>query len=162
MNKIGLYLALGLLAIAGPAYSEKPPECLKDGVKYGETKGAFRDKWWNYLERGQSYLEGGCYEAALNDLDRAIELRRQMVKNEHDKTRARTYGLHFVDYFPHREKGIALYRLGRMDEARTELEQSLKAVESQRARQYLDMAEMAKKSPGSSCGGQKAPGQENK
>lgn len=154
MKKIN-YLMLSLFLIAGSAffpsdaYSNpaltKTPECIKDGVKYGVTRGSFRSEWWNYLERGRSYLEGGCYEAALADLDQAIELRRRQVKNEHDKRRARTYGLHFVDYFAHREKGIALYHLGRYNESKAELEQSLKWVDSERARQYLELVKQAKK-----------------
>lgn len=130
-------------ANSNPAFT-KAPECIKDGVKYGVTRGSFRSEWWNYLERGMSYLEGGCYEFALSDLDKAIELRRKQVKNEHDKRRARTYGLHFVDYFAHREKGIALYHLGRYSEAQAELEQSLKWVDSERARQYLELVKQAR------------------
>jgi len=158
MKKLSICVVLlGLLLGAGSAFSdlgdpafsagraEKAPECVKDGVKYGITKGSFRSEWWNYLERGTSYLEGACYEAALNDLDRAIDLRRQMVKNERDKKRARTYGLHFVDYFAHREKGIALYYLGRSEEAQAELEQSLDRVDTERARQYLALVKEARK-----------------
>jgi tetratricopeptide (TPR) repeat protein len=135
------FIMLSLLLLAGLAFSEPAPECIKDGVKYGVTRGSFRSEWWNYLERGMSYLEGGCYEAALADLDKAIELRKKQVKKEHDKRRARTYGLHFTDYFAHREKGVALYHLGRYEEAKKELMESLKWVDSERAREYLEMNE---------------------
>ncbi len=152
MKKLVIAITLGLLIWAGPVFSEPAPECVKEGVKYGVTRGSFRSEWWNYLERGESYLAGGCYQAALNDLDQAIALRGKQVKNERDKKRARTYGLHFVDYFAHREKGIALYYLGIHQEARVELERSLGYTDSERARQYLEMAKQAEQKPGQKAG----------
>jgi tetratricopeptide (TPR) repeat protein len=140
-----IIIAAGLLLGAGPARSEKTPECIKDGVRYGIVKGSFRGEWWNYQERGKSYLEGGCYRAAVDDFDRAIELRGKVVKNERDKSRARTYGMHFTDYYSHREKGVALYCLGDLDGARTELEKSLKSVDSDRGRDYLNKIDGLKK-----------------
>lgn len=140
---LGISLALSLFGF-GRDLSGKGPECIKNGVKYGVVKGNFREEWWNYQERGMSYLEGGCYEAALADLEQAIKLRRQMDRKEGDQRRARTYGMHFEDYFGHREKGVALFELGRLDEAILELETSLSRTESARAQYYLDKARKAK------------------
>ena len=135
MRKIfvgALFFLLGLGSLA-----QEP--CIKDGVRYGVTKGSFRSRWWNYQERGMSYLDGGCYEQGLKDLEKAIELRKKLVRKDCDQRRARTYGMHFVDYFGHRERGVALYHLGRLEEAKKELEFSLSCVESNKAQYYLDL-----------------------
>ena len=138
MKKFQGVAIIGLLIWSWSA-AAKDAECVKDGNKYGVVEGAFRSEWWNYQERGMSYIDGGCYEPALSDLDQAIKGRTQMVKQDCDQRRARTYGMHFVDYFGHRERGVALYNLGRMDEAQKELEFSLSCVESNQAQYYLDL-----------------------
>ncbi len=138
-------LVLGIMLLFCPAgRGARAPECIKDGVKYGVTRGSFRGKWWNYQERGMSYVEGECYEAGLADLEKAIELRTEVSRQGCDQRRARTYGMHFVDYFGHRERGIALYHLGRLDEAQEELEFSLECVESSKAQYYLDQMRKTK------------------
>jgi len=146
MNKGWIYIVLLGLIFSGSGYGEKSGECIKDGVKYGITRGAFRAEWWNYQERGMSYLDGGCFEPALKDIEQAIKLRNQVVPKKEklegvacDQRRARTYGMHFVDYFAHRERGIILYQLDRLEEAKKELEFSLSCVESNKAQFYLDL-----------------------
>jgi len=150
MNRFWIYLAFLGLVFSSAGYGEKPGECIKDGVKYGITRGAFRAEWWNYQERGMSYLEGGCLEPALKDIEQAIKLRNQIVPKKEklegvacDQRRARTYGMHFVDYFAHRERGIILYQMGRLKEAKQELEFSLSCVESNKAQFYLDLVRRA-------------------
>jgi len=139
MKRVWLILACLTILIADRGFSEKAQECSKDGVKYGVTKGSFRAEWWNYQERGMSYIDGGCYEPALSDLDEAIKIRTALVKKDCDQRRARSYGMHFEDYFGHRERGTALYHLGRLDEAQKELEFSLSCVESNKSQYYLDL-----------------------
>jgi hypothetical protein len=56
-------------------------------------------------------------DAALKDLATAIG------KRDKDQRNARTYGMHFVDYFPHRELGIAYYHKGDLVKAAKELEE---------------------------------------
>jgi hypothetical protein len=51
---------------------------------------------------------------------------------------ARTYGMHFIDYFPHRELGIVYYQLGELELAKGELELSINQFPSAKARFYLD------------------------
>jgi len=110
---------------AGPVYT-------KDGKEYGKVSGAFRHKWWNYYERGLSYADGEFYEEAQSDLKVAIGQR------DKDQRMARTYGMHFIDYFPHRELGIVYYQLGDLRLAKKELELSLSQFPSAKARFYLD------------------------
>ena len=142
---LGAAIGLGLgLMLLGQDLSAKGPECTKNGIKYGVVQGNFREEWWDYQQRGMSYLEGECYEPALDDFNQAIKLRRQVDRSEGDQRRARTYGMHFEDYFAHREKGVALFELVRLDEAVQELETSLKSTESSRAQYYLDQARKAK------------------
>lgn len=112
-------------------YPENPP-VEKDGNRYGVTRGAFRHRWWNYYERGISFAEGGFLEKALVDLREAA---RQM---ERDTRMARTYGMHFIDYFPHREIGVILYEMGRYEEAKTALTRSIEDFPTAKARFYLD------------------------
>jgi len=135
------------LLVAGLSWTvdaRKAPECVNDGKEYGVVDGNFREEWYSYQERGESYLEGECWEAALSDFERAIELRTAVDRAADvsgcDQRRARTYGMHFEDWFGHRGKGIALYELDRIDEAIKSLETSLECTESSQAQFYLDKA----------------------
>jgi len=110
-----------------------PPAYVKDGKEYGEIRGAFfSHQWWHYYERGLSYAEGKFYEEALADLEEAVSRR------EKDQRMARTYGMHFIDYFPHRELGIVYYQIADLEKAKSELERSLSQFSSSKARFYLD------------------------
>ncbi|WP_300671999.1 caspase family protein [Desulfoluna sp.] len=98
------------------------------------TSGAFRHRYWNYYERGLSYSEGGFWAEAEEDF------REALLKREVDGLRSRTYGLHFIEYFSHRELGIALFHQGRFLESIKELETSLGHVTSSKAQFFLDKA----------------------
>jgi len=128
-----LLLSAACLTIISCAQPQSAPVYVKDGKEYGKTEGAFfRHRWWNYYERGLSYTEGKFYQEAVSDLKQALEQRYQ------DQRMARTYGMHFVDYFPHRELGIAYYLLGELTAAQGELELSISQYPSSKARFYLD------------------------
>jgi len=122
---------LGSLCQCSPRSSW--PIYTRDGKEYGKVQGAFRHRWWNYYERGLSYAEGEYYQEALSDFRQAINQRSQ------DQRMARTYGMHFIDYFPHREVGIVYYRTGDLDFSRKELELSLTHFPSAKTRFYLDI-----------------------
>jgi hypothetical protein len=93
---------------------------------------AFRGRWWSYYERGASFLAKGALDQAESDLARALQGRST------DAWQARTYGLHFVEYFPNRELGIVYFQQGKLDEARTYLTRSLEQIDTARAHEYLD------------------------
>jgi tetratricopeptide (TPR) repeat protein/TolB-like protein len=136
----GLTIVLLVSALSALCYcaAQTPaPFYLKDGKEYGKVGGAFRHRWWNYYERGLSYADGGFYDEALSDFREAISQR------DEDQRRARTYGMHFIDYFPHRELGVVFYRLGDLPEAERELELSLSQFPSAKARFYLDRVRKA-------------------
>lgn len=125
-------LACLLLALLPAACTLQAPY-LKEGKEYGVTKGTFRGRWWSYYERGVSFLSGEYYEQAESDFLKAIRGRSRDIWN------ARTYGLHFVEYFPNRELGVAYFHMGRLDEAETYLKIALDQVDTERARRYLDL-----------------------
>jgi TolB-like protein len=134
MNK-RLHLPLILVAaVAVLSCAQQVSEAvyIKNGKEYGKVKGTFRHRWWNYYERGLSYVEGEFYREAVADFNQAIRQR------DKDQRRARTYGMHFVDYFPHRELGITLYLIGDLPAAQKELELSLSQFPSAKAQYYLD------------------------
>jgi TolB-like protein len=110
----------------------------KDGKKYGVTpEMTWRGRWWDYYQRGTSYSGGEYWQDAIADFQAAIRQR------ENDQRRARTYGLHFLNYFPHRELGIVYYRLKRYPEAIAELKSSLRTVDSAKTKFYLNRARKA-------------------
>jgi hypothetical protein len=106
---------------------------VRDGQEYGKTSGyIFRHKWWNYYERGLSFAEGEFYQEAITDFTHAINQRPQ------DQRTSRTYGMHFIDYFPHREIGIVYFKIGNLERAKVALELSLDHFPSAKAYFYLD------------------------
>jgi TolB-like protein len=138
-EKISLFLIVfGILfSLWGCAGQPSKSVYIKDGKEYGKVKGAFRHRWWNYYERGLSFSEGEFYLEAAQDLKEAIS------KREKDQRKARTYGMHFIDYFPHRELGIVHYQMGNLEAARSELQRSLSQFPTAKANFYLDRVRKA-------------------
>lgn len=136
VRKIAVVLVAGVLL--GSCAAELKSAYTRDGVNYGVTKGVFRGRWWSYYERGSSFLAGKFYEEAVKDFQTALKGRKQ------DSWRARTYGLHFVEYFPNRELGIAYFHMNRLDEAEQCLNRSLEEMDTIRGHYYLDMIKKKK------------------
>ncbi|MCK5009876.1 MAG: tetratricopeptide repeat protein, partial [Deltaproteobacteria bacterium] len=107
---------------------------IKEGKTYGVTRGLFRERWWNFYERGCSFTSGEFWDEAIADFREALKQRNK------DAYRARTYGMHFVDYFPHRELGITYYYTGQYTEAIDELSTSLSQIETAKAKYFLNKA----------------------
>ena len=99
-----------------------------------DDSGTFRGKWWNYYDRGVIASDSSDFDNAIKDLKKSLSLRSR------DQRMARTYGMHFIDYFPHRELGIIYLNQGRVDEAVKELEESIRSEESAKAVHYLNKA----------------------
>ncbi|MBI4556960.1 MAG: hypothetical protein HY706_05195 [Candidatus Hydrogenedentes bacterium] len=131
LKRVAAILLLGTLA--GACATQNP-----ESKTHGATRGVFHGRWWNYYERGASSLAQDFHAEAEADLKEA--LRGRSV----DSWRARTYGLHFVEYFPNRELGVAYYHLGRLDDAETYLNTSLQQIDTARAHDYLDMVKRKK------------------
>jgi len=94
--------------------------------------GNFTGQWYDYYNRACFCIDAGNYQAAIDDLHKAV------IKRAEDKRWANTYGMHFADYFPHRETGIAYYFTGDYDNAEKELELSIYHEPSEKAYHYLD------------------------
>jgi TolB-like protein len=132
-KKLHLPLILAaILVVSNCVQQSSGTVYVKNGKEYGKVKGTFRHRWWNYYERGLSFAEGEYYREAVSDFNQAIRQR------DKDQRRARTYGMHFIDYFPHRELGVTLYLLGEFPSALRELELSLSQFPSAKAQFYLD------------------------
>ena len=68
------------------------------------------------------------------------EFAKAAAVQANDAQKIRTYGVNFMEYFPHREMGICYFNLGDSPNAINELETSMKTASSTRAREYLDRA----------------------
>jgi len=88
-------------------------------------------KWYNYYKDGIKLMEAGQWYQAIEKFNAAIKVKSKDVK------RIKTYGMHFIKYFPHRETGICFYNLGQIANARRELSISLKQEYSSLAQEYL-------------------------
>lgn len=130
-------IAQDYLRQAQQAFSEQPASSRTIGAICKVRPRPLLDfNWWNYYQRGTTYAEGGCCQEAIRDFQAAIAQRPQ------DAHRARTFGLRFIPYFPHRELGIVYYHMGRDQQAIRELETSLEHVANQneRAEEFLSRA----------------------
>lgn len=127
-----LFLTLCLVSCQHGSSPEKKGKYIKEGKDYGVTKGLFRERWWNFYERGCSFASGEFWNEAISDFREALKQRNK------DGYRARTYGMHFIDYFPHRELGIAYYYTSQCPEAVEELTASLSQVETAKAKYFLN------------------------
>lgn len=90
-----------------------------------------QDRFYNYYDEGVEYMEKGDWLRAIEAFKSAISLEYEDTKKK------RTYGTKFIQYFPHRELGIAYYNLGEDESARKELELSLAYKKSKEAKKYL-------------------------
>jgi len=122
-----------LILLCGCTGPQPNPAYVKNGKAYGIVEGTFRHRWWNFYERGLSFAKGEFYKEAV------VDLKEAMAQREKDQRSARTYGMHFVDYFPHRELGIVYFHMDRYEDAEKELETSLSTVDTGKAKHYLNM-----------------------
>ena len=88
-------------------------------------------EWFRSYEKGKEAMIEDNYKTAEKFFRKAIE------DNDTDNENVRTYGMHFIEYFPHRELGICLYNLGETTEAGKELKISMSQEPSDRAREYM-------------------------
>jgi len=97
----------------------------------------FRGTWWDYYERGVKYSDAGAWKAAIQDFRAARQQR-----DKEDRT-ARTYGVAFIEYFPVRELGVALYQDGQYKAAVEALEKSLAAFPTAKGSYYYNLSRAA-------------------
>ena len=88
-------------------------------------------KWYNYYKDGLKLMKQGNWAKAIGNFNEALKVKRR------DTKRIKTYGMHFIEYYPHRERGICFYNLGQLKRARLDLNISIKQQYSARAQEYL-------------------------
>jgi len=119
---IGIFI-ISAISCANPENSK----CIKNNIIFGKSDGLFTSRWYDYYERALSYMKGECYQYAIEDLNKAIQIEYK------DERWVKTYGMHFMDYFPHREKGIIHYLIGEYYYAEKELSLSIEQEISAKA-----------------------------
>ncbi|MFZ5518601.1 MAG: CsgG/HfaB family protein [Candidatus Zhuqueibacterota bacterium] len=88
-------------------------------------------KWYNYYDDGVKNMAQGNWARAIENFNEALKVKPR------DTKQIKTYGMHFIEYFPHRERGICFYNLGMFKRAALDLSISLKQEYSARAQEYL-------------------------
>ncbi|MCP4352412.1 MAG: hypothetical protein GY795_43690 [Desulfobacterales bacterium] len=131
-----LFLAV-LLCLEGCKTIPKPLCTDKNGKMYGVTYGVFRGIWWRHYKRALVFASCNYWKEAEFNLLEAIK------QQEGDKRRLLTYGMHPIDYFPHRELGIIKFKQEQFELSIKELTASLITEKSAKAHIYLDRARRA-------------------
>ncbi len=112
------------------------------GVIVAQAQG--QSLWYKQYQLGRRSLASGQYQKAAGHFLVALRGRAK------DSKRVRTYGMHFEEYYPHRELGVAYYYLKKYKYARQQLRTSIGQSPSLRATKYLDLVNRA-------IGGEEAP-----
>jgi len=90
-----------------------------------------QNKFYNFYNAGLEFMEKQDWQRAIVEFKSAASLEFEDVQ------RKRTYGTRFIEYYPHRETGIAHLMLGEVDIAKKELELSYAYRSTNRAEEYL-------------------------
>lgn len=90
---------------------------------------AFASSWHEDYGKALRALKSNNWQTATELLNSTIR------QKGNPKTRAKTYGLRFIDYLPYLYRGIAYYNLGEYRKARNDLEKSLQFGQVQKAKQ---------------------------
>jgi TolB-like protein len=92
---------------------------------------ALADEWYEDYQEGVELLKVGDHRTATRKFQSALS------KKAKDTRRIRTYGMHFIEYYPNRELGICLYFLGDTEGAEEYLNVSMSQQPSERAKKFL-------------------------
>ncbi|MFA6539966.1 MAG: CsgG/HfaB family protein [Bacteroidota bacterium] len=89
-----------------------------------------QNKFYNYYTAGIEYMQKQDWQRAIVEFKSAASLEFEDVQ------RKRTYGTRFIEYYPHRETGVAHYMLGENDLAKKEIALSLAYRSTDRAEDF--------------------------
>jgi len=92
------------------------------------------ERWWNYYDTGVAHSQKGRWKEAAEAFKMALN------QDSIDRNKARTYGMHFTEYYPHRKLGTAYMNSRDWDRAIVELSLSLSQVDDAEARKALEQA----------------------
>ncbi len=90
------------------------------------------EEWFQFYQQGLEAIQEKNYTQAIEKFEAALQ------QESTDKQKVRTYGMHFISYYPNREIGIAHFYLGNISDARRYLQISLSQAPTSRAREYLN------------------------
>lgn len=102
-----------------------------------ELPHVFRGTWWDHYERGLLYAERARWKQAID------EFRAARQAHDQEAREARTYGVRFIDYFPNRELGVALYHDGQYKAALEALAHSLSKLPTAKAAYFHNLTRAA-------------------
>jgi TolB-like protein len=97
------------------------------------ASGFCQTKFYNFYETGLEYVEKQDWLRAIEEFRSAASLEFE------DADMKRIYGTRFIEYFPHREMGVAYYHRKEYESARKELELSIAYASTDRAEYYLGL-----------------------
>lgn len=116
-----------LLLICGVA-------CSHTGSKCCDYNQIFRGQWDDFYLRGLACIEQADFHQALTDFQASLE--RRPPSRQFDRRMVRTYGMHYMDYFPNREAGFIYYLQHQYEKALKYLERSIQSEPSAKAYYY--------------------------
>jgi len=98
-----------------------------------------RPVWWQLYRHGIEHMQRGEIQAAAAYFEQVLGFQPgSIISTPADTSRARTYGLHFIECFPRRELGICYFYLGNYDLAKHYLVMSVNQTFSARTEEYLN------------------------
>jgi len=92
------------------------------------------ERWWNYYDNGVDLSKKAKWNDAIEQYKMALN------QDSADRKKARTYGMHFTEYYPHRMLGRAYMRANEWERAINELSLSLSQVDDADTRKNLEEA----------------------
>ncbi|KPA15110.1 secreted protein containing Tetratricopeptide, SHNi-TPR domain protein [Candidatus Magnetomorum sp. HK-1] len=95
----------------------------------------FRGQWDDFYKRALCCIENENFQQALEDFQSSLE--RRPPSKQFDRRMVRTYGMHYLDYFPHREMGFVYYLKDKYEKALKYLNHSIHSEPSAKAYYYL-------------------------
>jgi TolB-like protein len=98
-------------------------------------------EWFKIYKNGVKALQSSNYNEAIVLFQQALKVKQR------DTKKIRTYGMHFIEYYTHRELGIAYYYLGDMQKADQHLRISMQYEPSNRAQEYLSKISSGSSAP---------------
>jgi len=91
----------------------------------------FRGQWDDYYLRALSCIEQANFQQALSDFQASLD--RRPPSKKYDRRMVRTYGMHYLDYFPNRETGFIYFLQHQYEKALEYLNRSIQSEPSAKA-----------------------------
>jgi len=113
--------------------------CSHTGSTCCDYNQIFRGQWDDYYLRALSCIEKANFQQALSDFQASLE--RRPPSKQYDRRMIRTYGMHYLDYFPNRETGFIYYMQHEYENALKYLNRSIQSEPSAKAYYYRNQSQ---------------------